>query len=178
MSARRNNLKATAYPEMRDYQTNHSISSKRELSYSAFPCESVQLSCSPILPSEQGEAIDEVLRAYGIEIPPKAFQALVDASKRSVAGLAFSMARAIIASLKDKDSPDITPLKCLLLERLLGLNYLTFDDIAKKCSTSKQNAHIQFTRMIARMSTFANDPQDGFDLPLFVAALSQIAPKN
>lgn len=163
---------------MRDKSKHKSVSTKHELSYSAFPREPIQLSCAPILPSEQGEAIDEVLRSFGILVPPKAFKALVDASTRSVAPSAFSMARAIISSLKDEDSPHITPLKCLLLERMLGLNYLTFEEIAAKCGTSKQNAQIQLKRMIKRMTTFVNDPQEGFDLPLFIAALSSLSPKN
>lgn len=128
---------------MRNKSIYKSISSKHELSYSALPREPIQLSCSPILPSEQGEAIDEVLRSFGIVIPAEAFKALLAASKRSVAGSAFVMARAILSSLKDADSPDITPLKCLLLERMLGLNYLTFEEIAAKCGTSKQNAQTQ-----------------------------------
>ena len=171
-------LLARAYPEMRNKSIYKSISSKHELSYSALPREPIQLSCSPILPSEQGEAIDEVLRSFGIVIPAEAFKALVAASKRSVAGSAFVMARAILSSLKDADSPDITPLKCLLLERMLGLNYLAFEEIAAKCGTSKQNAQTQLKRMIKRMATFVNDPQEGFDLPLFVAALSSLSPKN
>ena len=67
---------------------------------------------------------------------------------------------------------------CLLLERMLGLNYLTFEEIAGKCGTSKQNAQTQLKRMVKRMTTFANDAQEGFDLPLFVAALASMTPKN
>ena len=163
---------------MRNKSTYKSVSSKHELSYSALPREPIQLSCAPILPSEQGEAIDEVLRSFGIAIPAEAFKALVAASKRSVAGSAFIMARAIVSALKDNDSPHITPLKCLLLERMLGLNYLTFEEIAGKCGTSKQNAQTQLKRMVKRMTAFANDAQEGFDLPLFVAALASMTPKN
>lgn len=155
-----------------------SVSQKHELSYSAFVREPMQLSCDPILPSEQGEAIDDVLRTFDIKVSPEAFKALVEASKRTVAGSAFIMARAIVSALKDNDSPHITPLKCLLLERMLGLNYLTFEEIAGKCGTSKQNAQTQLKRMVKRMTAFANDAQEGFDLPLFVAALASMTPKN
>lgn len=163
---------------MREKSKHKSVSSKHELSYSALQREPIQLSCAPILPSEQGEAIDEVLRSFGISISSEAFKALVSASMRSIAGSAFSMARAILSSLKDDDSPDITPLKCLLLERMLGLNYLTFEEIASKCGTSKQNAQTQLKRMIKRMGAFVNDPQEDFNLPLFVAALASLSPKN
>ena len=111
---------------------------------------------APDLSTDKLERLEEVLTELGIETSSSVLNALhgviEDIAMVAARDSALSFIRILLGAM---GTPRITPMTCLLLERELGLNSASLEDIASHVGVSKQAVSSRLKRFRSSIKALA-----------------------